>query len=69
MASVMTFDPGVLGNDMRDLFQHVGYVTKEDDYKTSIDKIRKGLQSRTNAVVQRNLLFANFPQGTKSFES
>ena len=43
--------------------------TKEDDYKTSIDKIRKGLQSRTNAVVQRNLLFANFPQGTKSFES
>ena len=50
---------------MRDLFQHVGYVTKEDDYKTSIDKIP---QSRTNAVVQWNLLFANFPQGTKSFE-
>ena len=41
---------------MRDLFQHVGYVTKEDDYKTSIDKICKGLQSRTNATVQRNLL-------------
>ena len=40
---------------MRGLFQHVGYVTKEDDYKTSIDKIRKGLQSRTNATVQRNL--------------
>ena len=65
----MSFDPGVLGNDMRDLFQHVGYVTNEDDYKTSIDKIRKGLQSRTNAVVHRNFLFANFPQGTKSFES
>ena len=36
---------------MRDLFQHVGYVRKEDDRKTSIDKIRKGLQSRTNVVV------------------
>ena len=29
------------GNDIRDLFQHVGYVTKDDDYKTSIDKILK----------------------------
>ena len=57
------------GNDMRDLIQQVGYVTKEDDYKTSIHKIRKGLQSRTNAVVQWNVLFAYFPQGTKSFES
>ena len=54
---------------MRDLLQHVGYVTKEDDYKTSVDKIRKGLQSKSNAVVQQNPLFANFPQGTKSFES
>ena len=40
---------------------------KKDDHKTS--KIRKGLQSMTNAVAQRNLLFANFPQDTKSFES
>ena len=31
--------------------------------------ICEGLQSRTNAVVQQNLLCANFPQGTKSFES
>ena len=31
--------------------------------------LTKGLQSRTNAIVQWNLLFANFPQGTKSFES
>ena len=54
---------------MTDLFQHIGYVTKEDDYKTSVDKIHKGLQSRTDVVVQWNLLSADFPQGTKSFES
>ena len=52
---------------MTDLFQHVGCVTKEDDYKTFLDKIRKGLQSKTNAVVQWNFLFANFSTRYKVF--
>ena len=56
------------GADMRDLFQHVGNVSQDDDYQTATDKIRRGLQSQTNSVVQRNLLLANFPQGSKSFE-
>ena len=33
-----------------------------------VKKIKKGLTERTNKVVQRNLLLANYPQGSKSFE-
>ena len=55
------------GDDMRDLFQHVGKVKDTDSYAEAIN-IRKGLQDQINSVVQRNLLLANFPQGTKSFE-
>ena len=43
-------------------------MSQDDDYQTATDKIRRGLQSQTNSVVQRNLLLANFPQGSKSFE-
>ena len=56
------------GDDMKDLFQHVGAVETKDTYDEALTKIRTGLQNCTNSVVQRNLLFANFPQGTKSFE-
>ena len=53
------------GDDMKDLFQHVGAVETKDTYQEALTKIRAGLQNRTNSVVKRNLLFANFPQGTK----
>ena len=56
------------GDDMKDLFQHVGGVTDTDTYNQTLKKIQDGLRNRTNSIVQRNLLFANFPQGTKSFE-
>ena len=56
------------GDDMKDLFQHVGIIVDTDTYDQTIEKIKNGLRSRTNSIVQRNLLFANFPQGTKSFE-
>jgi len=56
------------GDDMKDLFQHVGDVTTEDSFDQAVGKIKQGLRSRTNSVVQRNLLLANFPQGRKSFE-
>jgi len=56
------------GDDMRDLFQHVGNVTNDDNFDQAIVKITNGLKTRTNSVVQRNLLLANFPQGTKSFD-
>ena len=57
------------GEDMKDLFQHVGAVETKDTYHEALTKIRTGVQNRTNSVVQRNLLLANFPQGTKFLQS
>ena len=51
---------------MKDLFEHVGAVTDTDIF--DVTKIPTGIQGRTNNVVQRNLLLANYLQGTKSFE-
>ena len=56
------------GDDMKNLFQYVGKVEDGDSYEQAIEKIKKGLSDRTNKVVQRNLLLADFPQGSKSFE-
>ena len=56
------------GHDMKDLFQHVHGVLEEDTFDQTIAKISNELKSRTNSVVQRNLLLANFPQGTKTFD-
>ena len=56
------------GNDMKSLFQHVGQVTQTDNYADTVKKITDALAARTNKVVQRNMLLANYPQGAKSFE-
>ena len=56
------------GDDMKNLFEYVGKVEDEDSFDEAVEKIRKGLQKRTNKVVQRNMLFTDFPQGGKSFE-
>ena len=56
------------GDDMKSLFEYVGNVADADSFDEAIGKIREGLQKRTNKVVQRNMLFTDFPQGTKSFE-
>ena len=56
------------GDDMKNLFQYVGKVEDTDSYDAAIKKIKSGLMDRTNKVVQRNLLLADFPQGSKSFE-
>ena len=56
------------GKEMKNLFQHVGKILDTDTYKQTTDKIIRGLRNRTNKVVQRNMLFANYPQGSKSFE-
>ena len=56
------------GTDMKTLFTHVGAIAETDDYTTAVAKIKNALNSRTNKVVQRNMLLANHPQGTKSFE-
>ena len=56
------------GDDMKNLFDYVGKVVEGDTFEEAITKIREGLQKRTNKVVQRNMLFTDFPQGNKSFE-
>jgi len=53
---------------MQDLFKYVAKVTNTDSFSDTVEKITNGLKTRTNSVVQRNLLLANFPQGTKSFD-
>ena len=53
---------------MKTLFKHVGKVLESDSYAQSVKKVKDGLSDRTNKVVQRNKLFSNFPQGSKSFE-
>ena len=54
---------------MKGLFEHVGAVTDTNTFDAVVTKIRTGLQGHTNNVVKRNLLLANYRQGTKSFES
>ena len=39
------------GDDMKDLFEHVGAVTDIDTFDDAVTKIRTGLQGRTNNVV------------------
>ena len=56
------------GDDMKNLFKYVGQIADSDSFEDTVKKIRKGLGDRTNKVVQRNLLLADFPQGNKSFE-
>ena len=56
------------GDDMSDLFEHVGKVTTDDTFDAAVKKIEDGLTERTNSTVQRNLLLTNHPQGSKSFE-
>ena len=53
---------------MQELFKYVGKVLSTDSFAECKEKIITGLKARTNSVVQRNLLLANFPQGTKSFD-
>ena len=55
------------GDDMKSLFQHVGKVLDNDTFDAAVKKIEDVLKAQTNNVVQRNLLLANYPQGSKSF--
>ena len=56
------------GKDMKNLYDHVGKVLAADTFDNAVTKITDGLSSRTNQVVQRNMLFTRFPQSSKSFK-
>ena len=55
------------GEDMRNLLEYVGKIAETDTFAQIVEKVKTGLSERTNEVVQRNLLLANFPQGKKIF--
>ena len=56
------------GDNMKNLLDYVGKVVDGDTFEEAINKVREGLQNWTNKVVQRSMLFTDFPQGSKSFE-
>ena len=56
------------GEDMANLFLHVGKVLDNDTFDEAVTKISDELKKRTNKVVQRNTLLTRYPQGKKSFE-
>ena len=56
------------GDDMQNLFDHVGKVVEADSFDNAVAKIENALKSRTNSVVQRNMLLTQYPQGSKSFD-
>ena len=57
------------GEDMQNLFKHVGKVLEEDTYEGAVTKIKEALRkrgTRTSAVFK---LFNGYSQGSQSFES
>ena len=50
------------GEDMANLFQHVGKVLDADTFDQAVTKISDELKKRTNKVVQRNTLLTRYPQ-------
>ena len=50
------------GDDMKNLFDYVGKVVEGDTFDEAINKIREGLQKRTNKVIQRTCCLLIFPK-------
>ena len=57
------------GEDMQNLFKHVGNVVEGDTYDQAVDKIKEALQKRGNRTSAVFKLFNGHPQGGQSFES
>ena len=57
------------GEDMQNLFKHVGLVEDEDTYKEAVDKIKNALKKRGNRNSAVFKLFNGHPQGGQSFEA
>ena len=60
MIHILTFSLIVSAESRQPLFIYM--------WPKSVKKIKDGPIARTNKVVQRNKLFSNFSQGSKSFE-
>jgi hypothetical protein len=57
------------GEDMADLFKHVGHVLDADTFAQACTKIRVALRGRGNRTAGVFKLFTSHPQGRQSFES
>ena len=57
------------GQDMSDLFKHVGKVAAGDTYEAAVEKIRVGLKKRGNRTSAVFKLFNGHAQGKQSFDS
>ena len=57
------------GQDMSDLFKHVGRVAAGDTYEAAVEKIRAGLKKRGNRTSAVFKLFNGHAQGKQSFDS
>ena len=57
------------GNDMKDLFKHVGKVLVGDTYDAAVTKIKTALKRRGNRTSAVFKLFNGHPQGSQSFDT
>ena len=57
------------GEDMQDLFKHVGLVLEVDTYAAVVEKVKMALRKRGNRTAAVFTLFNGQAQGRKSFES
>ena len=56
------------GDDMQNLFDHIGKVTDSDSFDQAIAKIENALKGRTNSIVQRIMLFDKIFKRIKKFD-
>ena len=57
------------GEDMQDLFRHVGLVEDGDTYAGAVEKVKTALRKRGNRTAAVFKLFNGHAQGSQSFES
>ena len=57
------------GEDMQNLFKHVGKVLEGDTYERAVTKIKEALRKRGNRTSAVFKLFNGYSQGSQSFES
>ena len=55
------------GDDMKNLFDHVGLVEAADTFDNAIDKITNGTKRQTNQATARFKLFQQMPQSGQHF--
>ena len=50
------------GEEVKNLYDHVGHVVEEDTFETALEKIKAGIKRQTNQATARFKLFQQMPQ-------